>query len=347
MFRKVAVVAATAAVTLGAAACSKPTVQTEAQGSVGTALGGTVNGEALGNAGKKTASQGTGTFTVTFTSLGTPKGDVDVVQGSGQFDNTKKKFKIDMDMSGMAESVGDASGLGGLGALGGDVFSEPVEMVGEGDSVYAKSSFLNVLMGGSPTKPWVKFSAKAETGNAAPNPMNGLVPFGGGASGPASFLDTLQGAADNVEDLGTEQIDGVDTHHYRAQIDPSRAKARGVPSQFGDQNYPEDVWVDGNGVVRRVQYEIDPNTAVDANGGGLGGLGASGLGLGSGDVFGKRMRITLNISDPGKPVDIALPPADQVSEGSGIVARPNDGGSLPPIPGGGRSSGGSTTTDPG
>jgi len=100
-------------------------------------------------------------------------------------------------------------------------------------------------------------------------------------------------------------------------------------------------------VVRRVRYEIDPNTAVSANGGGLGGLGGLGaLGLEGGDVFGKRMRITLDITDPGKPVDISLPPSDDVSEGSGIVARPNDRGSLPPIPGGARG-GGSTTTVPG
>lgn len=323
---------------LGTAACAKPEVQNEAQsdaGGTGGATGrGRLDGEGLASAGKKTASQGTGRFTVTFVSLGTARGDVDAVQGSGRFDNTKKQFQIEMDLSGLAAGLGDSSGLGGLGALGGDLFSEPVEMIGEGDNVYAKSTLLNALMGGTATKPWVKFSAKDQTGKPAPSPLNGLVPFGGGASGPASFLDTLQGAADNVEDLGDEQIDGVQTRHYRATIEPSRAKARGVPNQFGNQSYPEDVWLDSDGVVRRVEYEIDPSTAVADNGDGLGVGGLESLGLGGAGVLGKRMRITFDITDPGQPVTIELPPTDQVAEGSGTAARPRDGGGLPPIPGG-------------
>jgi hypothetical protein len=110
---------------------------------------------------------------------------------------------------------------------------------------------------------------------------------------PADVLESLRGAGD-VQKLGTEEIDGVETTHFRAQIDTSKAldklstaqrdQAGAFLKQMGS-SYPMDVWIDGDGLPRRFALDLTIK--------------------GSGSVSMRR-----DFSDYGAPVDVSAPPAD-------------------------------------
>lgn len=70
---------------------------------------------------------------------------------------------------------------------------------------------------------------------------------------PADALAQLK-ASGGVAKIGTETIDGVQTTHYRATLDPDKlAKVQKQLAKAGvDVHYePVDVWIDGQGLVRR------------------------------------------------------------------------------------------------
>lgn len=315
----------------GAMGCTRTSIQNEATSGTPPGEGGRVSSaEQLAESARK-AGSGTGRFTLTMVALGTARGDVEAIQGEGQFDSSKRRFQTKMELTGYADLFADSAGLGGVGLD--QLFGEPIEMVGDGDDVYTRASFLNTLMGGSPTTPWVRYSAKSQTGRSAGDAMGNLVPFGAAAgSGASSFVNSLQGATGAVKDLGSETIDGVQTRHLAATVDPDKLKAKGIPNQFGDQQYPVDAWIDGDGVLRRIQYEMDPSIALPTGGlGGLGDLSQLGGDAGTGPL-GEKLRITVTLFDAGKPVSIEIPPEDQVSDASSIPAV-SGGGGLPPVGG--------------
>jgi hypothetical protein len=97
--------------------------------------------------------------------------------------------------------------------------------------------------------------------------------------------------------VGREPVNGVDTTHYKANVDRERAVARSsgstrrslkrVIQTSGARKIPIDVWVDDKGFIRRVQY-AQPSGA------------------------GRVVRVTMNLHDFGAPVSIKPPPADSV-----------------------------------
>ena len=100
------------------------------------------------------------------------------------------------------------------------------------------------------------------------------------AAGSAQFIDSIRKQVDprttldalgaNVPDLkkvGEQTLRGTKTTHLRGRVDLSdKAIAAAAPDQqeglrsaqkaFGVGGYPVDVWLDGDGRVRRVQYDI-------------------------------------------------------------------------------------------
>ena len=64
------------------------------------------------------------------------------------------------------------------------------------------------------------------------------------AEGPSRVLEQLR-AVGEVEELGSERIRGVETTRYRALVRP--------PGAPDDRAVPVDVWIDGDGLVRRLQ----------------------------------------------------------------------------------------------
>jgi hypothetical protein len=83
---------------------------------------------------------------------------------------------------------------------------------------------------------------------------------------PADVLEQLERTGTPVTTVGTEEIDGVETTHYRAPIDTSKIPAGDNLQKLTMAEYkPIDVWVDADGLVRQVKLDytakVDPAQA--------------------------------------------------------------------------------------
>src|SRR5207248_607145 len=105
-----------------------------------------------------------------------------------------------------------------------------------------------------------------------------------GSSDPASYLSALGNVSDDAKDLGPATVSGAQTEHYSATIDfgksldnpeipkALRDKAKDLFGKLAAIKVPVDVFVDGDGRVRRMSMTMDLNDLVGA----LGASGASG-----------------------------------------------------------------------
>jgi hypothetical protein len=127
---------------------------------------------------------------------------------------------------------------------------------------------------------------------------------------PRAILAATQKDAEEVSELGAEQVRGVDTTHYRFLVHGGAAELE--PAK-GATTAPLDVWIDGDGLVRRMR-------AVDAAGTDHEGT------------------FEIEFFDFGADLDIEPPPADQIVDadevGSGVaVAVGSDTLCSGPVPG--------------
>lgn len=120
---------------------------------------------------------------------------------------------------------------------------------------------------------------------------------------PADFLRALK-AVGSSRKVGSENIGGVATTHYRATIDPKKAltqipdkQSAGALKQMlgssGLSSIPIDVWVDRAGRVRRESIKVD--------------------------AAGTSMNMTISFTRFGVPVDTTPPPADQVLDAGALL----------------------------
>jgi hypothetical protein len=91
-----------------------------------------------------------------------------------------------------------------------------------------------------------------------------------GTSDPSETLSDLQATSDRVERVGTEDVRGVSTTHYRATVELSKLPAVAPPSKrasarrkaekliqlTGTHSYPVEVWVDRHHLVRRMKMSL-------------------------------------------------------------------------------------------
>ena len=141
----------------------------------------------------------------------------------------------------------------------------------------------------------------------------------GGQSDPSKALAYLESVSNDVHVVGSEQIRGVDTTHYAATIDLAKSiDLSHVPSGLRDSakalvglegSIPADVWIDGDGRLRRERLRIDLDQIFRA-------FDPSDASNGH-DVV---MTETLDLYDFGTPVHVESPPADQVMH----VSSPSD-----------------------
>jgi hypothetical protein len=114
---------------------------------------------------------------------------------------------------------------------------------------------------------------------------------------PKQLVEMLKQSGASTK-VGEETIDGVQTTHYRVEIDPRKALA-GRPAQqqkageqalkaTGIDTLPVDVWVDGGGYLRRVAADLG----------------------GTGSLF--TLKAAMDLTDYGADVHVDLPPADRV-----------------------------------
>ncbi|MEX0990942.1 MAG: hypothetical protein WD004_01540 [Actinomycetota bacterium] len=299
-------------VALAAAACNK-TPSTELQTSAGG--GSAASAEAIStirSATQRAAEEGTVKMDFTIS-----------MEGMGGFPGSDTGDGAGMSFTGHAE-VDEANDLGKFTME--IPFAGQMEMIQDGDVTYMKSAMFSGFLGGDASKPWVKMDM-SELG-----PEYGDVSsLGGGSNNPADMFAALQGVTDDLQDMGTETIDGVETTHYAGTVDLQKAMEQvpeseraeleqsyaGLEAQLGGFTMPFDVWVDGDGLVRRVAFTFDLSN--------LGGELAATPVPGMQDL---KMVMTMDLYDYGVPVDIQIPPADQVSDigdmGGGFGEMPGE-----------------------
>lgn len=215
----------------------------------------------------------------------------------GAVDNAAQKAHITMDMSQMFEAMGS---FGSEDEVPED--AGLIEMIVDGDTTYMKTSMFEGVPGVDTAKPWMKVSTDA---------MSDSGTFGKGANDPNEFMDFLRNNGSEVTEVGIEDVRGVETTHMRTVLDPEKMIANALPeekdeleSSFDDLGaqgileIPVDVWVDGDGIVRKMVMEMDLS-AVEEDG------------VSMGDAT---MTMTLEMYDFGEPVDISIPDPSEVQE---------------------------------
>ncbi|HEX8743658.1 MAG TPA: hypothetical protein VF712_11035 [Thermoleophilaceae bacterium] len=136
-----------------------------------------------------------------------------------------------------------------------------------------------------------------------------------GGQDPRQMLAQLRNASGAIEKLGTEEVQGAETTHYKGDIDlrkqvdrvpaARRDEARRSVEKLidisGTEGYPMEVWIDDEKLVRRMRMKLSINNP--AFGGKIG------------------MDVTMEMSGYGSPVHIAVPPDEQVKDLTDTVAR--------------------------
>lgn len=165
------------------------------------------------------------------------------------------------------------------------------------------TGYLQYLIPGQPSAPWMKFDVTAMVG------QKGVADMG-------SYLSIMAGVTKSSE-VGKENVRGVDTTHHKVTVDPKKiaekypemkefiasmmkmaenvapGSTKGVEEE-ANKPVEYDLWVDKAGQVARIVQEFKTQ-------------GEDGK-----DVTG---RSTTEFYDYGKEVEIAAPPADQIKSG--------------------------------
>jgi hypothetical protein len=117
---------------------------------------------------------------------------------------------------------------------------------------------------------------------------------------PTQMLQYLRATSGKIDKVGEEDVRGVETTHYRANVDldkvaeqapPNlrktfRASIQSLKRGLGRSKIPVDVWVDGDNLVRRLQEHL-----TIAGGG--------------------KIDFSVDFYDFGTPVSVSAPPASQ------------------------------------
>jgi hypothetical protein len=221
---------------------------------------------------------------------------------SGGFDKPAGRTQLTFDLSSLAEllkSFGQSFGGKVTGDMG-DPSDWKLDAIKDGDLVYVHFPLIaDQLPAG---KTWVKGDLKELSGANAGD----LSQFGSFAgTDPRDVFGMLKAVSGSIEAVGSEEIRGVETSHYKATIDVAKLEQL-VPAdqreslggldqaaaQAGVTGIPIEIWIDGDQRVRKLTFAVEakqPGTS-------------------------QTMKATFEVElyDYGKPLDITLPPGDQV-----------------------------------
>lgn len=261
--------------------------------------------EQLSQAATTSADAATGrfAFSMEMTMPGTP--DPFTFSGEGAFDASSNRAALSVDFSSFAELLGGLfTGLGGSKANApdlGDPTAWRIEAVQDGEVMYVRfPAMASELPAG---KSWVRMNL-AEAGKAQGFDFSELQDFT--SNDPRKMLDFLRAASDHIETVGTEELRGVDTTHYRATVnladydqlapESKREELRSMLGEMIEQTgldeIPVDVWLDEFGLVRRLDMSF---TATQP-----------------GTTDSLRATMTFELYDYGKDVQVDLPPPAEV-----------------------------------
>jgi len=185
-------------------------------------------------------------------SVTVPGGQSVVLSGDGGFTHRDGSFRLDFNAGGLSGSI---------------------DAVIQGTQLYVRSPlFADGLPKG---KTWLKLDLSKQAS------AQGLDLTKLAAQDPAQTLARLAQLG-NVKEVGTEQVDGVDTTHYRGRLATQTAGATAGPF---------DVWVGkDDGYVRRVQFATGAAASTPST------------------------HLTMDLSDFGKDVTITVPSAAETAD---------------------------------
>jgi hypothetical protein len=292
MRTRTAVAGAALALALGGlAACASNQDVTVGAGA-STAAGGTA---AIQRASVKTVTVDTAKVSLTVAATGLPgSSGTATITADGAIDNVQGRAQLTVDLSKAAAGLPEIAG-GALGALG----DGKLQIVTDGSSAYINVGSLASILGATSDKTWVKVSGDGSAANANTS-----------AVADGTEVLKLLGQAGDVTTVGTEAVRGVDTTHYRGTLDVAaalgelgadeRAEVEARLGQVGIDpkavNFPVDVWIGQDDLVRRVQVVLDGSQFAGT----------------TAPTAGVNATVTVELYDFGAPADITIPPADQV-----------------------------------
>ncbi len=198
------------------------------------------------------------------------------------------RFTTTSDSAGQAqEMTGEARfGDGGVEMKASSTGAQAMDLILVGQAMYMKSPAL-----GTGDK-WLKIDL------SDPSSLFGMI---GKATDPEVMFKAME-SPKKLELVGGEEVDGVETNHYRITMDPtSYLKAMDFPAAMADMLPKElvtDMWVDADNLPRKFAQTVEVKAA---NGGPTT----------TGNTEG-------TYSDFGTDVEIEAPPAAEVTEQPGM-----------------------------
>jgi len=245
----------------------------------------------LAAAGSETQDAGSAKFTLKQDFEGGPIAGQGI-EATGAVDFAQQRGHLEFDISSLLSPGAPVSG------------DATFRAVFDGSTVYVQ-----LPIPGLPT-PWVRVEAGELEG------LQGLEQLESFSNDPSQAFAFLQGASDDVEDVGTEDVRDVSTTHYRMTIDLQRAaeqapeEARPFLEQqlevLGTDTLPMEVWLDEEGRVRRQSFTIDLSQVDPAA------AGATAAPV-PGELTGT-ITTTAEYYDFGSEVVVEIPPEDQVTD---------------------------------
>jgi hypothetical protein len=125
---------------------------------------------------------------------------------------------------------------------------------------------------------------------------------------PTSVLDQLKGSG-GIAKIGTDTIDAVQTTHYRGVVDPDKITKIEKALHTTVSYEPFDVWVDGQGLVRRLTMSYSQSA--------------------SGAIPAASSVMTISFSNYGENVDTSVPSADETFDATNLATSAIGNGGTP------------------
>lgn len=264
MSRKVTRALTAALVVVSVGACARPADESRVLTHVVTVA-------ALRAAPDTAAAAGSARFEVRLGD-GTAAGAGDVV-ATGGFAGQKASVELDL-ASVLARAAATTPGASVPAGL-----DTTMRVVVDGADVYLQVPMLQGLSG---VGGWIALTS-ADLGR-----VGGSLGMANDVLDPSKALEVLREVAADMQVVGPEAVRGVATTHVRATISAASPPGDAV-----------DVWIDGDGLVRRIQMAADGISAAATYGGGA--------------------VVTIELFDYGEPVEITVPAASETTPFSDLL----------------------------
>jgi hypothetical protein len=130
--------------------------------------------------------------------------------------------------------------------LGDDVSLKEVRLIG-------RTTYMRWIV--KDKQHWIKDEAEETSTNA----QELLIPFPGSPTTPTDVLQRVLAAGDEIAVLGTEDVRGEETTHYRARVDlkklSSVENSQEVLEIWGGRFVPVELWIDDDSRLRRITID--------------------------------------------------------------------------------------------